>query len=156
MDGLLPLSFVSFLWQLKNSFLFSPGPRLSLIKRISLEGKKKRERKLLLIISHCFGVKKTVKINNGYLGKDYSEYTDFLDSPSHAKPLSRWLMDSLAKVLAYSQRFILFTCACLHYFFHQCDMVQSFSSILSLVIRIYIPPLALMQNPTSNLISHIV
>lgn len=138
--------------------MFSPGPRSSLVKRISSKEKKKKQptHNLLLIIFHCFGVKKTVKINNGYLGKGYFEYTGILDSPSHAKPLSRWLMASLAKLLSYIQRFTFFTYAYLHYFFHQCDMEQSFSSIFSLVTRMYILPLALIQNPTNNLISHIV
>lgn len=54
------------------------------------------------------------------------------------------------------QRFPLFIYVYLHCFFYHCDMVQSFSLILSLVSRMYIFPLALIQSTTNSIIIHIV
>lgn len=76
-----------------------------------------------MIFSHYFGVKKLVKINNGHLGKDYSDCADFLNSSLMLNCCPDDLMNSLAKTLTY----IYIKDSLCFIYFHHYGMVQRFS-----------------------------
>lgn len=132
-----PFTFVSSLMAVNkfgSTVLFSPSHSSSLVKEILIQ-------KQLLIISQHYGVKKPVKIHSGHLGKDYSECAHNGNSPSM---LTHCPVDRVfgKNIILHSQRRFIFLMH-LYCFFHHCDMVRSFPSILFLLSRICIIPMDL-------------
>lgn len=124
--------------------LFSLRPTSSLVKGISLQ-------KWWLIFSNYFKVKKLVKIHKQHLGKDYS---DFLNSSSMLKPLSRWFwwifwQNTLPYL--YNKDSL-----CLFFMLPPLWHGAKFFFISSLVSRLYIISFALMQCTTNNIINNVV
>lgn len=70
----------------------------------------------------------------------------------HAKPSSRlidsWQMHSPTFIQKIRFVYLMHS----FYFFHHCDMVQSFSSILFIITRMHLLPLVLLQIPPITLL----
>lgn len=127
--------------------LFSPGPSLGMIKRISVQ-------KLIMIISSLFLSQEPSQDKQWTFGERLFQMCWFSKFSLYAKPSSRlidsWQMHS--PTFIQKIRFVyLMHSFC---FFHHCDMVQSFSSILLIITRMHLLPLVLLQSTTNNIINH--